>query len=95
MGTMPGHHATARLTLDSTLGPDRRVPPIADGNRSLVFRFDSLDEDSPEPVNFGAVIRQQGTAGIGTTGIVELHFWADLAAVYANAVPPLVRRDRR
>jgi len=58
MGDVPGHHATARLALDSTLGPDRRVPPIADENRSLVFRFDSLYEDSPELVNLGAVIRQ-------------------------------------
>ncbi len=90
MGGVQGHHVTARLALDPTLGPDRRVPPIADGNRSLVFRFDSLDEDSREPVNLGAVIRQSGTAGTGTTGIVELHFWADLAAVYAKKGTPFL-----
>ncbi len=70
--------------------PGPRVPPIADGNRSLVFRFDSLEEDSPEPVNFGAVIRQPGTSDGGTTGIVELHFWADLAAVYATKATPFL-----
>jgi len=90
MGGVPGHHVTARLALDPTLGPDRRVPPIADGNRSLVFRFESLDPDSPEPVNFGAVIRQSDPPDGALAGIVELHFWADLAAVYATKGTPLL-----
>jgi hypothetical protein len=60
------------------------VPPLAEGNRSLAYRFASLDPESPKPVRLRAVIEGVEPGDSGASDIVNLLFWADLATVYAT-----------
>ncbi len=82
---MPGHKVEATIVLDHTPEERPRFPPIAPGNRSLLYQFASL-ETAGRDEGFGAVVEHVEPAKAGHT--VQLWFWADLAAVYATPGVP-------
>lgn len=60
------------------------LSPIKAGHRSVAYRFEPLGEEG-ERVAFGAIIEDVVAGGYpGEKCLCVLHFWADLAEVYAT-----------
>lgn len=78
---MLGHAVEATIEFEPRAVEGRRIPPLAPGNRSLVYQFDSLTNPGTD-TGFEGMIEWAETRGNDET--VQIRFLRANATIYAT-----------